>query len=414
MKKTKIDLRIPLFFIWPFGAFLVSFNTIASRKSQIIYIFFNTLFGYSFAFTDVSADSYRVAFGFNEFYYRNLSTIFNEYLNGYHTDLYRYSAISLVKNFTNNPKLLFAFLGFVFGVFSYKSVKLFLKVKGIEKSFSIFILCLVFISLNSVVSINGARFYTAAIICLCSVINLMVYNNRLWLLGLLSTFLFHFSFLMIIPFLLIFYLFRKRLFKTEQTSSWIFTIFIITFFSSFILESNIINLGGISSMLLPSIASKVDMYNSSEMTELYSERTKSFFHTVTATFNYFSRFYIFFLIFKIKKMLKDCSVETPELNSLFNFVLLFFSITFMLTLFPSGGRFMTISTQMFFFFLIRFYVHFKSNTLQKYILGFVPVYSFFILFNVVYLGFILTSSKIWYGNIFWIIYEGMGYKFIYF
>ncbi|GER60164.1 hypothetical protein ULMA_22720 [Patiriisocius marinus] len=167
-------------------------------------------------------------------------------------------------------------------------------------------------------------------------------------------------------------------------------------------------------MLLPSIASKVDMYNSSEMTELYSERTKSFFHTVTATFNYFSRFYIFFLIFKIKKMLKDCSVETPELNSLFNFVLLFFSITFMLTLFPSGGRFMTISTQMFFFFLIRFYVHFKSNTLQKYILGFVPVYSFFILFNVVYLGFILTSSKIWYGNIFWIIYEGMGYKFIYF
>lgn len=65
IKKTKIDLRIPLFFIWPFGAFLASFSTIASRKSQIIYVAFVTLFGYSFAFTGVSADSYRVALVFN-------------------------------------------------------------------------------------------------------------------------------------------------------------------------------------------------------------------------------------------------------------------------------------------------------------------------------------------------------------
>ncbi|WP_271856131.1 EpsG family protein [Patiriisocius marinus] len=414
MKKTKIDLKIPLFFIWPLGAFLASFTSIASRKSQIIYVLFVTLFGYSFAFTETTADSYRVALVFNEFDYRNISVIFNEYLSGYQTDLYRFSIYSVVKSFTNNPKILFASLGFVFGIFSYKSLKLFLQVKGLEKSFSIFILCVIFFSLNSIANINGARFYTAAIICLCSIINLMYYNNnRLWLLGLLSTFLFHFSFLIIIPFLLMMYLFRKLLFKADQTSPWIFTIFVLTFLCSFILESNIINLSSLSSFLFPSLASKLELYNSSELAEVYEERGKSLFHTVATTFNYVARFYIFILILKIKKTLKNATDENPELQQLFNFLLLFFSITFMLTLFPSGGRFMTISTQIFFFFLIRFYVKFKSNELQKYILGLVPVYLFLVLFSVLYLSSLLTEGVLWYGNLFWIIYEGIGYEFIY-
>ena len=413
MNKTKIDLRILLFFIWPFGAFLTTFFSISSRRSNLIYILFTTLFGYAFSFIDTSADSYRVALVFNEFDYRGIPFIFNDYLSGYHTDLYRYFLYSLVKGVTYNPKILFAFFGFVFGIFSYKSLRLFFNVKGLEKGISIFILCIIFIALNSVVNINGARFNTAAIICFCSVINLIAYNKKIWILGLLSTFLFHFSFLFIIPFLLLMYVFRERLFTKSRTSTWIFILFVVTFLFSLISESNLINLNVVSRLLPISMANKVDIYNSSDITALYADRGKTVFHRVSNTFSYISRCYIFFFILRIKSILKNTTLKNPELQRLFNFVLMFLSVTFILSIFPSGGRFLAISTQVFFFFLIRFYVTFKSNVLQKYIWGLLPFYAFLIAFNLFYLCIVLTSSTIWYGNLFWIIYEGIGYTFVY-
>jgi len=411
MDKQKIDLRLPLFFIWPFGAFLSSLFSLSSKRSGVIYVIFSTLFGYSFSFTETSADSYRVAWVLNEFNHGSLGKVFSKYRAGQIPDLYKYSLYSITESLGGNPKIMFAIFGFVFGIFSYKSLKLFFNDKLIEKSISVFILGLIFFSLNSIVNINGARFWTAAIIGFCSIINIIYFNKKIWFIGLFSLILFHFSYLFILPFILIIYLFKKVLLSETKTPGWLYTAFVLSFIFALILDSNVINLSSFSVFLPSSIARKVELYNSSEISAVYEERSKSLFHTVSKTFGYSARAYIFFLIYKIRKQLSDTPKPDPGLQKLFNFVLVFFSITFMLSLFPSGGRFVIIATQIFFFFFIRFYVRYKSDTLQKYVLGLIPVYAFIILFNVGFLVIALTSGTIWYGNVFWLIYEGVGYKF---
>jgi len=412
MNKYKINLSVPLLFIWPFGAFLMTFNNLKSKWYSFIYTLFCTLLGFSFSFKDTSADSYRVAMVFDILNVGSITSVLQKYFNGHLPDLYKNLFFSITKSFTDNPKVLFSLFGFVFGLFSYKSLKLFFGIKGLEKSFSVFILGIVFISLNSVININGARFWTASIICFCCIINLIIYDKKIWMLGLFSLFLFHFSFLFIIPFLFIIYVLKSKLLSEKKTPRWIFILYISTFVFALFLSTNIINLSALSSLLPSSISRKVELYNSSDVASIYEERGKTLFHIVSKTFGYAARIYLFFVILKIKKELQNSSTQEPQLQKLFNFVLLFFSLTFLLSLFPSGGRFVIIATQVFFFFFIRFYIKYKSNTLQRLILGLLPVYSFLILFNIVFLALNLTSSVLWYGNIFWIIYEGIGFTFV--
>lgn len=410
MLKSKIDLKIPLFIIWPFGAFLASLRNINSKSSQFIYILFTTLFGYSFSFTFQSADSYKVAWVFKNYNHNTISLTLQNYLDGKITDIYKPLMYNLIEIFTDNPKVLFAALGFVFGIFSYKSLKLLLQIKGLERSLYAFIIVLIFFSLNSIVNINGARFWTAAIICFCSIVNLMVYNKKIWYLGLFSTILFHFSFLFIVPFIILFKVFKKPLFDNKKTPSWILFIFTFTFFFSFLLESNIININALAQLLPSSIARKVELYNSIEILEKLEESNATIFHTITRFFNYLIRIYIFILILKVSRILKRLKDKNSVLQNLFSFILLFFSVTFMLSLFPSGGRFLTISLQLFFYFFLRFYLEYKPTILNKYILGLIPVFSFTISFSVFFLAISLTSGTLWFGNVFWIIYEGIGFK----
>lgn len=413
MLKSKIDLKIPLFIIWPFGAFLASLRNITSKSSQFIYILFTTLFGLSFSFTMESADSYRVAWVFDKYNHGTIASTIQDYSNGSITDFYKPFAYALVESFSNNPKFIFAFFGFIFGVFSYKSLKLFFQVKGIEKSIYVSILGLVFFSLNSIVNINGARFWTAAIICLCAIINLFVHNKKIWIIPLLGTIIIHFSFLFIVPFIIFSYALRKNLFENKMMFNLLFLSYIFTFLISLLLDNSLFNFNFSSSILPQSISRKIELYNSLEVTESYEKRGETLFHKFTKTFNFLARFYIFILILSIRKNFKIETERNKSLRYLFAIVLFFLSIGFLLSIVPSGGRFLNIGTQLFMFFLLRYYLLNKSRFLKRYIIGFLPIYSFLIVFSVLFLGFTLTSSTIWFGNIFWIIYESINYTFVY-
>ena len=228
MHRRKIDLELPLFLLWPFGYFLLALRSITSRKSGFIYVLFTTLFGYAFSFTTISADSYRVAWGFSKSHY-TVEKTFDNYSMGAITDVYKSLMYSITQLFSENPKVLFALFGFVFGFFSYKSLKLLLDFKKSDQDRYIAIIALVFFASNAIVNINGARFYTAAIIALCAIINLFYYNKKKWIFPLIVTVFIHFSYLFIVPLVLLFYFFRSPLLDYKKTPKWIVIAFYIGF-----------------------------------------------------------------------------------------------------------------------------------------------------------------------------------------
>lgn len=412
MHKRKIDLELPLFLLWPFGSFLLALRSIPSRKSGLIYVLFTTLFGYAFSFTTISADSYRVAWVFSNSYY-TIQKTFENYSSGRITDIYRYLMYSITQLFTENPKVLFALFGFVFGIFSYISLKLLLSIKKSEQDVYIAIIALIFFASNSMININGARFYTAAIIALCAIVKLFYYHKRTWLIPLLATTLIHFSFLFIVPFILIIYLFKSFIFNANKTSKWIYIVFYFGFFLTFLSDTNLIQLDFLSGVLSTSVADKVELYNSTKTSEVYQKRGESLFHTVSRPFATLTKVYLFLLVLFVRKKIKKTALLDKNLQQFLSFVILFYAITFSLSIVPSGGRFITIANQLFLFFLVRFYLIDQSKISKRYIVGLLPVFSFLISFNIIFIGISLTSSTLWYGNVFWLIYEGWDYRFIY-
>jgi len=412
MHRRKIDLELPLFLLWPFGSFLLALRSIPSRKSGFIYVLFTTLFGYAFSFTTISADSYRVAWGFSKSHY-TIEKTFDNYSMGAITDVYKSLMYSITQSFSENPKVLFALFGFVFGFFSYKSLKLLLDFKKSDQDRYIAIIALVFFASNAIININGARFYTAAIIALCAIINLFYYNKKKWIFPLIVTVFIHFSYLFIVPLVLLFYFFRSSLFDYKKTPKWIVIAFYIGFFLSFLSDTNLLKLDFLSSVLSTSVADKVELYNSSELSERYEERGETFFHTVSRSFSTIVKLYLFVIIVYIRRKNRDNNILNRKLQVLFSFVLLFYALTFSLSIVPSGGRFVTIANQLFLFFLVYYYLMDKSKSIKRFIVGLLPAFAFLLLFQIGYLGVVLTSSTVWYGNLLWIIYEGWDYTFIY-
>jgi len=43
----------------------------------------------------------------------------------------------------------------------------------------------------------------------------------------------------------------------------------------------------------------------------------------------------------------------------------------------------------------------------------IPVFSYSVLFSIVFLSYRLVEPSLWFGNVFWIILEGMYYKVTY-
>lgn len=412
MHRRKIDLELPLFLLWPFGSFLLALRSIPSRKSGFIYVLFTTLFGYAFSFSEKNADSYRVAMVFNKSHY-TIENTFNKYSLGLITDVYKSLMYSLTQLFSENPKVLFALFGFVFGFFSYISLRLILNIKWKQRDKYVAIIALVYFASNAIININGARFYTAAIIALCAIINLFYYNKKVWIFPLIVTVFIHFSYLFIIPFILLIYFLKSQLFNYNRTPKWIVMAFYVGFFLSFLADTNLLQFDFLSGVLSRSVADKVEIYNSSEVSETYEKRGDTLFHTVSRTFSTIAKIYLFIIVIHIKKRLKGGIILDKNLQMFFSFVLLFYSITFALSMIPSGGRFITISNQLFLFFFLQYYLIDLSKNIKRFIVGLLPVFSFLLLFQIVYLGIALTSSTLWYGNLLWIIYEGWDYNFIY-
>lgn len=415
MNKKLSALALPLFIFWPFGAFILSLSNLKSKSSAVIWVLFSTIFGYAFAFQFTSADSYRMAMVFDHFNFSSLDDIYYLYRAGALTDLYRYLLYGITKSFTNNPKVLFAFFGFVFGIFSYLSIRSVVIEKGNKQSVYWSIILFIFFTLNPITNINGARFYTAAALFFYSISSFLFSNNKKWMLGILLAPLIHFSFLFATIPVFFFYFFQKIFYNKTKIQNWVFTVFIITFFASWLLETNALNTGFLSEISpLKSVSNKVDLYTSDRITETVNQRrSESLFLRVSRPFSYIIKIYFFLFLIIAKKLVNKMNIPKQNLNKLLSFILFFLSFGYVASSVPSGGRFLTIGYLFTMVLIAKLYYIFPSKKIKKYILWSLPVFSFSILFNIGYLSYALASSTLWYGSVPWIIWEGIGFEFKY-
>ena len=413
--KRYAKLSLPLFIFWPFGAFVLSLFNLKSKSSALVFILFCTVFGYSFSFEFTSADSYRIALVFNNYSFSSLGAVFEAYRAGFLTDLYINLMYGITKSNSNNPKVLYAYFGFVFGLFSYLSVRLLLKEKGKKNSLLWGVIVFIFFITNTITNVNGARFFTAAWVFFYSVMNLFFFGKKRWLLGVLITPLIHFSYLAVLIPIVLFYIFKRFMYSNGETYRWVFIMFTASFFISMLLETNSFSIGFLtdSSLLSGSLTRKLSYYNSAELSETIENRSGSLFLVVSKYFGYIKKIYYFILLLVIYRIIKKLELPPNNLNKLLAFTLFFLSFGYLISVFPSAGRFINIGFLFTLFLFARLYYLVPSRKLQRLALWSLPVHALNIFFHNAYLPTLLASSTLWYGNLFWIIWEGIGFEFIY-
>ena len=128
--------------------------------------------------------------------------------------------------------------------------------------------------------------------------------------------------------------------------------------------------------------------------------------------SYILKIYIFVFVIKIRKIIRKNPLE--QSLKLLAFVIVFISFGYIATVIPSGGRFQIVAYLAAVLLFLRVYVKSPSIQLQKMILWGLPAFAFNILFVIGYIGYTVVSSTVWYGNLLWIIYEGIGFKVDYY
>ncbi|MFT6601869.1 MAG: hypothetical protein ACJAZZ_001009 [Dokdonia donghaensis] len=412
--KTSL-LNIPLFFILPFVSFLIAIRNLKSRTNGILFVAFCTLFGYAFTFTNTSADSYRVALVFNQYEFKSFGETYQLYLLGGSPDLYRFLCYTLTKSFTDNPKILFALFGLVFGIFWYWSYRLFLKEKGSHTDIVSSILVFIFLILNPITNINGARFNTATWIFVVATIQIVRYGNLRYFILLLCAPLVHFGYLFGILIVISFTLFKKVLISRTILFKLLFYVFVGSFLISWLLSTNVIKLDFLSSIIpSESISNKLAAYNSDDTALMVEKRaSESLFLNISDFFIGCIKIVVFLIICHFRFLLIKHEFVERYIRRFFAFILFYFSLAFIASSVPSGVRFVMVGNIFAMFFFMLIYIKYYPVVNKKYFFLLIPAFSFMFAFNTIFLTVVLVSKNLWYNNVFWIIYEGFGYRFIY-
>lgn len=200
-----------LFFLWPFGSFILSVATIYKYKSsRIIFILFAILYGYTFVFnqSEYGADNGRVIIEFESVTQMD-HNLFMSYLEDDNaTDLFLPVSFYIISRISKDPHVLYAFYAAIYSSFFILSFGLILRMVSNKKiNYSIVLFSVLFLVYIRFSSINGVRFWIACFIYIYGVLKILLHSNYWYLLLVLLTPLIHFSYffgvMIVLSFLLI-------------------------------------------------------------------------------------------------------------------------------------------------------------------------------------------------------------------
>ncbi|WP_107040044.1 EpsG family protein [Brumimicrobium mesophilum] len=411
MRKRIAGLGFHLLFILPVLGFLLSLVNLRSKTSAFVYVVFAMIFGYAISFSNTSADSYRYAQAFANFDNNiSFSRITAMYQNGELRDMYRLLLFYIVSLISNNPKVLYAFAGGIYGVFSYLSLRIFVKERGARFDNNVIILAIIFFTFISLTNINGFRFHTGSVVLFYSLYKCIIQKKIIWVIGIIITPLFHYGFIIIAPVFVLYKLSEGNFYNKKGIHPILYYTFILTFLASWVLTTNSINLGFLtqSDLISGAVGERLEYINSSEVGSLVDNRRESsFFLSVQKYFDYGIKIYVFVVVIFMYKSINKMTVNKANYTRLLAFVLFFYSIAFVASSVPSGGRFLNIAHLFMILLLGKLYAVDKGIKIKKLILWSLPVFSFSILFINIMAPILVLSPTFWYANVGWIILEGI-------
>ena len=244
-------------------------------------------------------------------------------------DLYVGFVTYVFSLFTDNGQLLFLFYGFVFGYFYVNNIWLVLAESSGKLSWLPILFLLTFSFVLGFWLVTGVRMNTAAHVFFYGAFLYLYKNQKKGMLFVLSSVLFHFSFILPIGLFLIYSLVRinYRL------------LYVLYLASFFVVELNVESIRNFLELNMPNfLQPKVKSYLGDEWVEFYNENIGTgnwYINYYLKSLSYFTVVFISVLIFKANL--------TKGVQKLLGFSLLFLSVANIISLLPSGSRFLIVA-----------------------------------------------------------------------
>ncbi|MCQ2321746.1 MAG: hypothetical protein MJZ91_10560 [Bacteroidales bacterium] len=248
-KDGRISRSVLVFFFQPFLGFLVSLKRFDSSATKFIFIAFATLWGYAQSFDYPPSDVYRIGAAFCQNPVLSFSEIIEAFVDGDAVDGYLMFANSFVHLFTENVKVFFALLGFVYGIVCYETLASLVKERQGEKCSQLSNLLFLAFATASLANLSMPRYWTAAWLSAFIFLKITQGEKKWAFLCVVVPFI-HFSFVPVALGLAFIAVFDRM---TKSVPEFLFGMVLVMFLVSFVLPESFIG------KLIPE-----DMLNDSE------------------------------------------------------------------------------------------------------------------------------------------------------
>ncbi len=320
------------FILFPFLGFINALRNYRSSWAKPTVIAFVAFFGLSMVKSD-TADSTRYVQNLEIMYNSNkdFDTIKTGFYSGEsgQVDIYVTVVTFIFSVFTDNGNILFMFFGLIFGYFYANNIWMVLNQSKGKLHWEQHLLLAAFSLIVGFWTINGVRMWTAAHIFFYGGFLYLFQDRRKGLLIAASSLLVHFSFILPV-FLLVAYSLVRINFR------FLYLFYIASFF---IVELNVEFIKAILENNLPEfLLPKVKTYFNDDYLEGYEEVAVAVNWYVLyykKILMYFTVIFISIIFFRTK--------FTPQTKKLLGFSLLFLAVSNILSLLPSGGRFLNVA-----------------------------------------------------------------------
>jgi len=344
-KNTKEILGALFYLIlWPFGALIYSLKNNKKVWAKNIFWIFCIFYGFTFIIYSPGVDAFRytetlirwsiLSWSFNDF----ARELYSESSN--FVDIFQPLLTFILSRFTDDPRILMAVFGLVFGFFYSRNLwYLFERIDG-RKSFITMLFIITFCLLIPIWRINGFRFWTAAHIYLFGVFPFLLEGNKkkIWI-SALSLFV-HFTFAVPVLILIIYSIFGNR-----------FNIYFALFIISLLLKELDIDFIRYQFESLPGVfQEKSNRYLQGDPMVMQAEVLSVanwYIRYLSLIIKWISAIFIISLFLKSRKQISESKI----ISNIFCFSMLFYSYANISALMPQGARFYSISNMIVFFML---------------------------------------------------------------
>ena len=386
-----------LFLVWPFGAMAKAVYYFRNPKAKNIVWLFLVFFGFVFVYADPfgmgGADSARYARNLIDLHqdwysFDYLSTMF--YSDEGTVDLYEPLVTWIVAFFTGNPRWLFTVFAAVFGWFYVQNLwMVFDKIDKRKKiDFVLLLFMVAFALVNPIWNINGVRMWTAAQVFIFGAFKYILDKDKKGIIWILTSILFHFSFFVPAAIFLI-YLFVPK----NTTMIWL----LVFFASSLVRELDLSAVRNAMTFLPDFLQPRVTSYVGEQYVEKVLESKDNFgWHVKFAEMSGRYILYAWILIVYLKG--KEWLKLHPSVNRLFLLGLFLGTFAQILSNIPSGGRYMTLVSMIFYAVFVLFVSDNRMDSkvyLYKYIT--MPFILFMVIFKI-RIGFDYIGISAFFSN----------------